>query len=67
VVVDIVGKRQSIPRADVFKGDDMSPTGLLFGDIGVKQVSAVIVKACNEVELFGDIRGPSVVGGVMLD
>jgi hypothetical protein len=63
VVVDIVGKRQSIPRADVFKGDDMSPTGLLFGDIGVKQ----IVKACDEVELFGDIRGPSVVGGVMLD
>lgn len=67
MVIDVVGKRQSIPGADVFKGDDVRPTRFLLGNVGIKQAPAVIVEARDKVELLGYIRGPSVVRGVVLD
>ncbi len=55
VVVNIVGKRQTVSCAHVFKGDDMSPTRLLLCNVCIEQVSAVIIKARDEIELLGDI------------
>lgn len=67
MVIDVVGKGQSIPGTDMFKGNDVCPARFLLGNVGIKEASAVIIETGDEIELLGYVGGPSMVRGVVLD
>jgi len=62
MIVYIVGKGQTISGAQRFQRADVTPTRLLFHDLRIEQVSAVVVEAGDKVQLVGNIGRPSMVG-----
>jgi len=67
MIVDIIGKGQSITGADTFKGGDVRPACLPLYNVRIEQISAIVVEARDQIELLSDIGGPSMVRRVMLD
>jgi len=50
--VDIVAVRKSVSKDDGLKGQDMSPSGFLFDQSGIKDQPAIIIQGSDEIPLF---------------
>jgi hypothetical protein len=56
-----------VAGADALKGNNMTPARFPFDDACIEHIPAVVVEACNKVELLGDIGRPAMIGRVVLD
>jgi len=65
--VYIVAVRESILKDDALEGQDMSPSGFLFDQSGIKDQPAIIIERSDQIPLFFGRRSPEMIGGVMLD
>jgi hypothetical protein len=62
MIVHVIGKRKAIPGAQRFQRANVTPARFLFQDIGIEQVSAIVINAGDEVQFVGNIGRPSVIG-----
>jgi hypothetical protein len=62
--VYIVAVRESVSKDDGLKGQDMSPSGFLFEQSGIKDQPVIIIQVSNQVPLFLGCRCPEMIGGV---
>jgi hypothetical protein len=67
VAVGVIGIGSAIAQNHAFQGRDVVPTGLFFNQLGVQQLTAVIIEAGDEIPLVSGIGRPLVMGGIMLD
>jgi len=62
MIVHVIGKRKAIPGTKRFQCTDMTPACFFFKNIGIKQISTIVINAGDEVQFVGNIGRPLVVG-----
>lgn len=67
VGVGVVSTRSSIAEDHAFQGGDMVPAALLFNELGIRQLTAKIIEARDEMPFLCGVGGPSMAGRVVLD
>jgi hypothetical protein len=65
--VYVVTVREPVSKDDTLEGQNMSPSGLLSDQSGVKDQSTIIIQGSNQIPLFLGCRCPEMIGGVMLN
>src|SRR5271157_14358 len=67
MAVDIVRQGKAVRKPDALQRYDMVPSPFVFDDRGIEEVTAVIIKAGDQVPPRIDVRRPAVLGGVVLN
>ena len=65
--IHVVGVRESISKDDGLEGTDMSPTGFLVDQSGVKEEPAIIIQGGEEIPFLLGCGCPKMMRGVVLN
>jgi hypothetical protein len=65
--VYIIAIRESVLKDDGLQRQDMSPSGFLFDQSGIKDQAAIVIQGSDEIPFLLGRWCPEMIGGVMLD